>query len=203
MKMAIKPQSIVHQVVRLERKIARTFSGRFGTRWEQEKAVELPSSVSERWEQEKAVELPSSVFVVEKSSIQDDETTVSTAAASTTSNIDSTLVHEYRTINQIEFMVDCLIENTNEYFLVHFYIEDSSVSENIDKQMEQLAAGESRHHCLRISSRLAPLMTAKLNIQKERPTVVAMKDGSVVSGISEFSSPDCGELGTWASIELL
>jgi hypothetical protein len=168
--MTTKPQSIVHHVIRLERKITRVFlktRGRFG-RQEQEKAVER---------------LPSSLFMAEKPSIRDDET-VSTAAA-------NTLVHEYRTINQIEFMTDCLT-NTNGSFLVHFYVEDSFVSENIDKRMEQLAVAQSRYHCLRINSRLAPLMTAKLNIEKERPTVVAIEDGLVVSRISElFSSPDC------------
>jgi hypothetical protein len=188
--METEPQSIVHQVIRLQRKIAHAFlkrRGRFG-RQELGKIVELPSS---------------SVFVVEKSPIQDEDshTTVSTATTSTTGSLDSTLVvHEYRTINQIEFMMECLIANTNESFLVHFYFEDSFVSENIDKQIEQLAASPSRYRWLRINSRLAPLITAKLKIQKERPTVVAMKGGSVVSTISEFSSPDCRELGSWAPI---
>jgi hypothetical protein len=127
--------------------------------------------------------------VVEKSSIQDDNTAASTAAASTTSSLDFTSVHEYRTINQIEFMMDCLIANTNGSFLVHFYVEDSFVSENIDKANGTTCSRSIKLCCLRINSRLAPLMTAKLNIQNELPTVVAMKDGSVVSRISEFSSP--------------
>jgi hypothetical protein len=192
--MATEPQSIVHQVIRLERKIARAFlrrRSRFG-RKELGKVEEIPSS---------------SVIVVEnvleKSPIQDDNphATVSAAIASMKSRLDFTLVvHEYRTINQIEFMVECLIANTNECFLVHFYVEDSFVSENIDKKIKQLAASPSRFHWLRINSRLAPLITAKLKIQKELPTVVTMKDGSVVRRISEFSSPDCWELGTWASI---
>jgi hypothetical protein len=130
--------------------------------------------------------------------MQDDCTSVSTDSTGSFVTVDL----EYRTIDQNEFLKECIM-NDNVSFFVHFFVENSPVTEAIDKQMEQIR-GQSLCRCLRIDARLAPLMTAKLRISNETPTVVALKNGSMVNRISDCWSNDCEDLQKWAfTIELL
>lgn len=133
--------------------------------------------------------------------LQDDYTSVSDDS---NYSLNSIITHdlEYRTIDQNEFLIDCIMNEQGSFF-VHFVAEKSPLTEAIDKQMEQVRK-QSLCRCLRIDAKLAPLMIAKLKINANTPTVVALKNGSLVSRISSFSSADCKEVQKWAfTIELL
>ena len=70
--------------------------------------------------------------------------------------------------------------------------------------MQSLATMHSNSTFVRIDAKLAPFVTSKLRISNKQPAVIAMKNGLVVSRISDFSTADCEELKIWAStIELL
>jgi hypothetical protein len=115
-------------------------------------------------------------------------------------------LEEYQTIDQNEFMNDSFINGHGSSLFVHFYVEGNSISEAIDKQMEDRAtSGQSHCKYMRVEARVAPLVTAKLNINAEHPTVVAMKNGELINKISDFMNQDCGELlNQWTvTIELL
>jgi hypothetical protein len=159
-----------------------------------------PSTVSVDYSKLPIQDDPSTVSVdySKLPTIQDDCTSVSTDSTGSFMTVDL----EYRTIDQIEFVNECIM-NENVSFFVHFFVENSPFTEAIDKQMEQIR-GQSLCRCLRIDARLAPLMTAKLRISNETPTVVALKNGSMVNRISDCWSNDCEDLQKWAfTIELL
>jgi thioredoxin-like negative regulator of GroEL len=140
-----------------------------------------------------------------KKTANDDDTSSDTFSASESfsSALNLEAVEDYHTINQIEFMVDCLINFKTEPVFVHFFVEDSAVSKAIDQQMKQLASSQPRCRFLRIKTKLAPFVTAKLHVSSDRPTVVAMKNGSVVNRMSGFSSVECEELNQWVSTVLV
>jgi hypothetical protein len=182
--MSTEPQSIIHHVIRLKQKVVRACNKRPRTT-KRMHAAARPSSV-----------------LFDKT----DDLTVSTVKSSETDSPSLAIeVEEYQTIDQNKFMNDYFINGRGSLLFVHFYEEGNSISEAIDKQMENRAtSGQSQCKYMRIEARIAPLVTAELNINAEHPTVVAMKDGALINKISDFMHEDCGELNQWtATIELL
>jgi thioredoxin-like negative regulator of GroEL len=178
--MSNQPQSIVHQVIRLERKLVTAVSNLNRNRRHSQMSRRQGSS--------------NSTFLAKK-----------TAANSESFSFALPLeaVEDYHTINQNEFMVDHLVNFKNEPVFVHFFVEDSAVSKAIDQQMKQLTSSQPRCRFLRINTKHAPFVTAKLHVSSDRPTVAAMKNGSVVNRMSGFSSVECEELKQWVSTVLV
>jgi thioredoxin-like negative regulator of GroEL len=144
-------------------------------------------------------------FLAKKTANADNTSSDTFAANSESFSFASPLeaIEDY-TIDQNEFMMDYLLNFKNELVFVHFFFEDSAVSKAIDQQMEQLASSQPRCRFLRINTKLAPFVTAKLHgVSSDRPTVAAIKNGSVVNRMSGFSSVDCEELKQWVSTVLL
>ena len=110
--------------------------------------------------------------------------------------VDDFFVH----LDQNEFLMECLL--TNKYsdmtFIVHFYAEDSQIAEAIEDCIvaRSIEAG-SQCQLRRVNAKLAPLFTKKLGIDAEQSTVVAIRNGSVISRISDISSSACWELDKW------
>ncbi len=189
-----EPQSIIHHALRFERRIVRAVTN-MNRRRRLQKSAALAS--------------PRSVLLKNTPST-DDDLSINTAPDS----IMSTSAHSaqpdyeeyryYETINQNDFMTDCMMNSTGECIFVHFFISDSSISKTLDTHMQSLATMHINSTFVRIDAKLAPFVTSKLQISNEKPAVIAMKNGSVVNRISDFSSADCEELKIWAStIELL
>jgi hypothetical protein len=188
-----EPQSIIHHALRFERRIVRAVTNMNRRRRLQKAAA--------------ALALPRSILLKNTPST-DDDLSVHTAPDS----IMSTSAHSaqpddeeyYVTINQNDFMSDCMMNSTGECIFVHFFIRDSSITKTLDMHMQSLATMHSNSTFVRIDAKLAPFVTSKLQISNEQPAVIAMKNGSVVNRISDFSSAECEELKIWAStIELL
>jgi hypothetical protein len=183
--MSTEPQSIIHHVIRLKQKVVHACNKRTRRTRRMHAAT-------------------SSVVLFDKSA----DLTVSTEKTTDPEDCSSLAMEleEYQTIDQNEFMNDYFINGHGSSLFVHFYEEGNSISEAIDKQMEDRAtSGQSLCKYMRIEARFAPLITAKLNISAEHPTVVAMKDGELINRLSDFMDEDCGELlNQWtATIELL
>jgi hypothetical protein len=187
-----EPQSIIHHALRFERRIARAVAN-MNCRRRLQKAAALASS---------------STTLLKNTSSTDDDLSVYTAPDSIMSTsthlVQPDLEECYETINQNDFMTDCMMNSTGECIFVHFFISDSSVSKTLDMHMQSLARMHSNSTFVRIDAKIAPFVTSKLQISIDQPAVIAMKNGSVVNRISDFSSADCEELKIWAStIELL
>ncbi|CAJ1966351.1 unnamed protein product [Cylindrotheca closterium] len=103
-------------------------------------------------------------------------------------------------LNQNEFLVECFMTNecSDVTFIVHFYAADSALSEPIEDLIliRSMEAG-SHCQCRRVNAELAPLFTKKLNIDPKQPTIVAIRNGAVISQISDISSSGCWELEKW------
>ena len=189
-----EPQSIIHHALRFERRIVRAVTNMNRQRRLQKTAA--------------ALALPRSILLKNTPST-DDDLSVYTAPDSiimSTSAHSTQPDHEeyYETINQNDFMTDCMMNSTGECIFVHFFISDSSISKTLDTHMQSLATMHINSTFVRIDAKLAPFVTSKLQISDEQPAVIAMKNGSVVNRISDFTSADCEELMIWAStIELL
>jgi hypothetical protein len=107
------------------------------------------------------------------------------------------------TINQNDFMVHCLID-TSRPCLVHFFVEDSLVSQVLDRELGELHAWsvESRSQCrfMRMNANAAPFMTSKLRISTQDPSVVCIHNGDV---FQRMIDPECfvqcpGAVKQWA-----
>ncbi|CAJ1966358.1 unnamed protein product [Cylindrotheca closterium] len=121
-------------------------------------------------------------------------------------NLDQSTHHEeedfFVALNQNEFLIECFMTNecSDQTFIVHFYAEDSpSLSYDIEEAIliRTMESG-SNCQCRRVNSRLTPLFTAKLGIDPDQPTIVAIRNGVVVDRISDIS-PGCWELEKWIS----
>jgi len=110
----------------------------------------------------------------------------------------------YRSVSQNELLFDCMVSG-EELLFIHFSIPDNAISKAIDKQMKLLANSSvsgCRH--MRICSVETPIARNKFQVKDNVPTIVAMRDGKVISRLSEFESDNARELKEWAStIELL
>jgi len=105
-------------------------------------------------------------------------------------------------LDQNELLMECFMTNecSDTTFIVHFCAEDSTLTEDIEDVIliRAMEAG-SNCQCRRVNSRSAPLFTAKLGIDPEQPTIVAIRNGDTIDRISNISSSACLELEKWIS----
>ncbi|CAJ1945145.1 unnamed protein product [Cylindrotheca closterium] len=103
-------------------------------------------------------------------------------------------------LDQNEFLMECFTANecSDVAFFVLFCPEKCCLSDQLEEivAIRTIEAG-SNCQCRRVHSHKAPMFTKKLDIDIEQPTLVAIKNGSVVDKISNISSPGCWELEKW------
>jgi hypothetical protein len=192
--MSSKPKSIIHQVVRLERKIVRTISskksgpkralGRLSSAlFSPERSAKNESSVKEDFP---SLDLSETIF-------NDDE---DQSLATLESAFDVASDRQCRSIDQHQFITDCLFDSNDNLFIVHFYLEDCPISAALDREIEEIVASGHQSTCkfLRIGASRALCVSAKLRIRTDKPVVVAMKNGCIVDKISDFNSRYGGAL---------
>ncbi|KAL3909738.1 MAG: hypothetical protein SGARI_002447 [Bacillariaceae sp.] len=110
------------------------------------------------------------------------------------------------TINQNDFMIQCMID-TSRPCLVHFFVEGSVVSETLDKELGALHAQTSQKsgsssgcRFMRMSASSAPFITSKLQISSQDPSIVCFHNGKV---FQRMIDPECyvqfpGAVEQWA-----
>ncbi|CAJ1966359.1 unnamed protein product [Cylindrotheca closterium] len=106
----------------------------------------------------------------------------------------------FETMDQNEFLFECFISNKQSdiIFFVHFFNDDSTISDEIEKTISGIVMGEKVNcHLIRVNARMAPLFTMKLGIDPEQPTIVAIRNGSVIDRVSDFSSGVRDEVEHW------
>eukprot|EP00526_Cylindrotheca_closterium_P019196 CAMPEP_0113636482 /NCGR_PEP_ID=MMETSP0017_2-20120614/19047_1 /TAXON_ID=2856 /ORGANISM="Cylindrotheca closterium" /LENGTH=220 /DNA_ID=CAMNT_0000547367 /DNA_START=24 /DNA_END=682 /DNA_ORIENTATION=- /assembly_acc=CAM_ASM_000147 len=103
-------------------------------------------------------------------------------------------------LDQNEFLIECFMANecSDVTFIVLFSAGRCNLSEQLeDVILIRTMESGSNCQCRRVDSYKAPMFTKKLQIDLEQPTLVAIKNGSVVSRISNISPSGCWELEKW------
>ncbi|CAJ1959715.1 unnamed protein product [Cylindrotheca closterium] len=200
-----KPQSIVHHIGRLGSKITKPISNR-RKRMRMQRKLSGGSVASSHQETaslsvcDTADYCLASVAVSEDGSYQEDNYTIdSDDAFSCCSDIDED-EGIFETLDQNDFLTECFVTNgqSDVVFLVHFFNQETSISHAIEDILSiRVLETNSKCECRRIDSKSAPLFTAKLQIDPEQPTIVAIKNGKILSKVSDISSSQCTEVDRW------
>ena len=207
--MSAEPQSIIHQVIRLERNLLKALSRR-RTR-APKNLLNKGSSIDKGTDH-----TVDSRYTLENESIhqgvtldEDERTSSFDEVEYSVSSFDTD--HEeddeggddqacefYRTIDQNQFFAECFASNgRHRHIFVHFYnTDEADLCEQIDNELSILASKYIRCKFLRINGRLAPFFTAKLGVTTF-PSVVAIRNGEVDGCISTFGNDEAGFLQNW------
>ena len=114
--------------------------------------------------------------------------------------------NKLKTIDQNDLLAECFMgkdDTSDSAYAIHFFDEDSTISDDIDNFLETrllLVNDDSsctHWKCRRVNTRRAPFFARILDIDPEQPTVVAIKDGIMVSKQTEFSSNVEPQLQRW------
>jgi hypothetical protein len=103
---------------------------------------------------------------------------------------------EYRTVTQDDIIDKCLRSNVGKVVLYFYSNEDPEQREYLDKQLTQMANLFRGCKFLRVEGSLAPLMARKLKVKKF-PTIVAMDNGNFVSCLSDTEGKKQGFVQEW------
>jgi hypothetical protein len=109
----------------------------------------------------------------------------------------------FETLDQNQFLIECFMSNERSdiTFLVHFFNEDPTISDEIEEHVSRLVMDSaSRCQCRRVNARRAPMFTAKLGIDPEQPTLVSIQNGAVIEKLSNFSSSVRSEVEEWITV---
>ena len=194
--MTAEPQSIIHHVIRLERKIVQSLvvSPR---RRGRKNAKKGKCNSQDDLHKDSSDLTGNSLCAIEDTvgtqplhSDDDDDDTYSLG-----SDYDATY-GVYRTINQNEVFQECF-GPCDDCIMIHFFSEhEAQQCEFIDSELSVLATKHMSCKFLRINGRLAPFFTAKLNV-KALPSVVCIRSGEVLSCLSVFDTDKTGFLEDW------
>jgi hypothetical protein len=103
---------------------------------------------------------------------------------------------DYRTINQSEFFMECMIKSEGSA-IVHFFDENNPTSIELDVMLGQMAKKYTACKFLRIDSATTQFVCSKLTITSF-PTVLAIRNKVVLDRISEFGASQA-HLEKWIS----
>ena len=100
------------------------------------------------------------------------------ASVSSSSSVVAAIYGDYRTINQNEFLQECMGDaSENVTTIVHFFdSEDDTATKTLDSLLEELAIQYTNVKFVRINGKLCPYVAPKMNI-KRFPTVLALDGG--------------------------
>ncbi|KAG7337603.1 hypothetical protein IV203_021846 [Nitzschia inconspicua] len=109
-----------------------------------------------------------------------------------------------QTIDQNDFMIHCMID-TSRPCLIHFYVEDSTVSEILDKELGALHAqcvqDGAKCRFMRLNAVAAPYITSKLQVSSQDPSLICIHNGQVFERVADVESlvQGPGEVLKWAT----
>lgn len=202
-----KPQSIIHQALRLEKAVVKKSKS---IRKTMTRTVSWASSSNESSSYSRRRDGDDETLCSlkgESASVSTDDLTLDLCLADYEKSQDLF----YRTIDQNELMVDCFINGKERISLIHFFKAGSPFSCAIDQQMEEIAKELNTNQTTleeeniaakcqlrRIDPLKAPFIASKLKLMGHFPAVIVLKDGEVADSICKFSSPACIEFKSWA-----
>lgn len=222
-----EPQSLVHQVLRLEQRFSGALKKR-GSKTKQRRKKKGSTTLSQSFSEcdmtistwhtisQRGPEKRGDISLDGESSIDmcslDSGDTLHTgsvdaeplASLQNCSSTEGVVVPDdvVWTVDQYTFLEE--IEGSNGTVFIHFFVQGSKLSDSIDLQMIELAA-QSTSRFLRLDAESSSHVTVKHDVNNSRASVVAMRDGKVVNKLTQFMDPNtCNELPQWIStIELM
>jgi hypothetical protein len=218
-----EPQSIVHQVIRLERKVSGMITGPIRRRRKRSSrksqglgGASDHSGMSFASSQDDPGSCDSDSFFsgasisINHASVADDQTFESrtkpeTSPTDTVNDLKTLTVSvpkprygDYRTIDQNEFFVECMI-NGEGSAIVHFFDEASSKGKELDEHLKKMAMKFTGCKFLRINGAWTQFVSARLGITKF-PTIVALRNKVMLdrmAGFDKMESFCANDLEQW------
>jgi hypothetical protein len=184
-----KPQSIVHQVIRLERKVTRMVkrTASLGSKKKnnfvsRRSSLNTCASIDEPTCHESSPE-ESPVFdkAIKELAVAAPVPVISVPAP--VISVPVTQYGDYRTINQNEFFIECMINGEGASSVIHFFDKDSTHSMEMDALLEIMAKKFTTCKFLRIDSAWTQFVAAKLGIKKF-PTVLAIQNKVILDRLT-------------------
>jgi hypothetical protein len=204
-----EPQSIVHQVIRLERKVSGMITGpirrrrkRFSRKSQglggasDHSRMSFASSQNDHGSYDSDSFFSGACKSIEHASVADDQTFESRTTAETSptyagKDLKSLIVSvpkpqygDYRTIDQNEFFIEFMI-NGKGSAIVHFFDEDSSKGKELDDHLKKMAMKFTGCKFLRIDGAWTQFVSARLGITKF-PTIVAIRNKGMIDHLTGF-----------------
>jgi hypothetical protein len=208
-----EPQSIIHQVIRLERKVSSMITGPCRRRkWRAARKLKGLGGASDHsgttFASSDHGSCDGDVFFSDDATSKDhagvagehtNESTEPGTSPTDTVNDPTDIVKDlktltvsvpqprcgdYRTINQNEFFMECMI-NGDGSAIVHFFDEDSSEGKELDDHLEKMTMKFPGCKFLRIDGAWTQFISAKLGITKF-PTIVAFRNKVMLDRLTDF-----------------
>jgi hypothetical protein len=201
--MEIEPQSIVHQVIRFERIFTRMVKRTVSSVSMKKRRKERRSSLATEESNDSNMSSCNSSFCVESGGISEgySEPTFHESSPEESPVFDKEEIKDltvsvpvpqygdYRTINQNEFFIECMINGEGANSVIHFFDKDSTQSMELDPLLERMAKKFTTCNFLRIDSAWTQFVSAKLRIEKF-PTVLVIRNKVVLDRLSDFEEMD-------------
>jgi hypothetical protein len=215
-----EPQSIVHQVIRLQRKVAGSITKRRGAgaaRRERKSAKPLDGDSCDSPMKAHTCHSYASSYLSNGTSVGENMSSVGEDESFCTGSLASKDLHagddpteeetplpdelcnltvsvpkprygNYRTINQNEFFIECMINGEGSN-IIHFFDENSEESQELDLLLEKMAKKFPTCKFLRIDSALTQFVSSKLMITKF-PALVAIRNKVVLDRLMDFEGKE-------------
>ncbi|KAL3942621.1 MAG: hypothetical protein SGBAC_003222 [Bacillariaceae sp.] len=194
-----KGESILHHLARLGSKVTDPIKRRRRKRVVKKRLDEIRAFMNEASSRTGSTTLPQPTANIAPEK-QGDYLVDELSSVSDGEYCDDSIV---KLIDQNDLLVECFMGNDDgdTTFVVHFFSEACLISEEIDDYLETrfFDKTSSDWQCRQVNARLSPLISKILDIDPEQPTVVAVKDGTLVTKQTEFSSPVTAQLDRWMS----
>jgi hypothetical protein len=207
--MSSEPQSIVHQVLRLQRRVSGSLTGSKRSKRKPSRRNCDGNSVISGYSNSCTSSVGESISTgkhsrqLESGALDDrsfgsshlegpveeeKEAPIAEELCNLTVTVPKPHYGDYRTITQNEFFIECLI-NGEGSFLIHFFDEKSSYSQELDKMLEGMAQKFTACKFLRIDGAWTQFVAAKLMITKF-PALLAIPNKVVLDRLSDFDRMD-------------
>ncbi|CAJ1970136.1 unnamed protein product [Cylindrotheca closterium] len=197
-----KPQSIVHQIIRLEKHVEKKAKKMFASRKKNgtkknKKSVGTASSTKDSLSTSisgtKSLNLESEDDHSLSSSFAWEE---SVACSSIQGSLDASQLDfdeecDFETIDQNTFITQVLMDTLSETnYVIHFFSDDCLEYFDYEDQLTQVLVNSAskEFELYRMSSQMAPLFTSKLGINPELSTLIHVYKGKVLSRLDDLAN---------------
>lgn len=195
-----QPQSIVHQIIRLENKVEKKVKKIFGNKGNK-KSLNPPKPLS----------CGKSLATATASASKDDGVSVCSLSSMesfflddhddvpASGPLDADLDLDFETVDQNILLSKVLMDTVSgANCFVHFFNEDYDYHESEDYIIQLLASDSScsskNLELYRVSSQKAPLFTARLGIDIEKSTLIHVRNGKILRRLNDLSSAESRHL---------
>jgi len=205
--MTTEPQSIIHQVIRLEQKIASSIRRRSSRRRRKTSRTSSDSHTGRS-----SVSSLDSYFSCTSQEMQGekderDDVTVTTFGSSgflSARRGDESCV----SASEGDELTRCMSAESEGLYFIHFHQEGNNLSHNLEKQLKHVCSGSfsgSQYLTIDCSEMSCPKRAGLFpSLSFDKPFVAAVRSGRIINRITSFENDTGAELQPWVStVEIL